>query len=107
MPMITIEFDDKKVSDKEVVALSHAIQKVVSETTKIEDVFVYANSSRIKVKIAPIEIWVWMSDYKIKDADKLIKEFRNKLGAWKKESAFKQPINLTLIPMNWKVEIGI
>jgi len=103
--MINIEFDDKKVSGIEITELSNAIQKIVSGTTKIKDVFVYANTS--KIKTAPIEIWIRMSAHKIKDEDKLIAELKDKLSAWKKEGKFKHPINLTLIPMHWKIEMGI
>jgi len=105
--MINIEFDDKKVPLKDIESLSNAIQKIVSETTGIKDVFVYANASKIKVRIAPIEILVRMSAHKIKDDDKLIADFKKKLSAWKKQSKYKHPINLTLIPMKWKIEIGI
>ena len=107
MPVIRIDYDDEKLDKDEILTLSNAIQKIVSETTKIEDVFVYANSSQIKVKIAPIEIFVQMSSHKIKDVDKLVNEIKAKLSDWKKKNAFHHPINLTLIPMNWKIEIGI
>lgn len=107
MPMINIEFDQNKVSDQDVKFLSEAVQKIVSETTEIEDVFVYANASRITYKIAPIEIWVRMSAWKIKSLDELTEIVKTKLSSWKKENNFKHPINLTLIPMNWKVEIDV
>jgi TPP-dependent trihydroxycyclohexane-1,2-dione (THcHDO) dehydratase len=107
MPMIRMEFDSEKVSEQEALTLSNAAQKVVADVTGIKDVFVYANSSQIKVKVAPIEIFVEMSAHKIADADKLIDEIKAALSAWKKESGFKHPINLTLIPMQWKVEIDI
>lgn len=87
--------------------MSKAVQKIVSETTDIEDVFVYANSSKITYKIAPIEIWVRMSAWKIKNLDELTESVKTKLSLWKKETSFNHPINLTLIPMNWKVEIDI
>lgn len=107
MPVITMEFDDTKVSDDEALQLSNAIQKIVSQTTQIEDVFVYANSSRIKVKIAPIEIWVKITAQKVKDKDELLRSFKDKLSDWKQENKFKHPINLTLVLMDWKFEIGI
>lgn len=107
MPMINIEFDQDKVSNEDVQILSKAVQKIVSETTDIEDVFVYANSSKITYKIAPIEIWVRMSAWKIKNLDELTEAVKTKLSLWKKETSFNHPINLTLIPMNWKVEIDI
>ena len=107
MPVIRIEYDDAKLKDGAVLTVSNAIQKIVSETTGIEDVFVYANSSHIKVKIAPIEIWVEMSAHKIADVEKLLGEFKEKLSKWKKEENFQYPINMTLTPMQWKFETGI
>ncbi len=55
MPVIHLEYDDKKLSDKEVEMVSKAVRDIVSEVTKIDDVFVYANTAKIKVQIAPIE----------------------------------------------------
>lgn len=107
MPLIRIEFDSDKVSDIDAASLSQAIQKIVSEITGIDDVFVYANSPKIQVKAAPIEIFAEMSTHKIADADKLIAEIKTRLSGWKKENNFPHPVNLSLIPMNWKVEIGI
>ena len=100
MPVIRIDYDDEKLDKDAILTLSKAIQKIVSETTKIEDVFVYANSSQIKVKIAPIEIFVQMSAHKIKDVDKLVSEIKSRLSSWKKKNTFHHPINLSLIPMN-------
>ena len=107
MPVIRIDYDDGKVEKKEVAALSREIQKIVSTATRIKDVFVYANSSQIKIKVAPIEIFIQMSAHKIKDEDALVKEIKSKLSNWKKKSSFQHPINLTFIPMQWKIEIGI
>ena len=107
MPMISIEYDDAIVKKEDILLISHAIQKIVSEATKIEDVFVYTNSSEIKIKVAPIEIFIQMSAHKIEDADRLIGEIKGSLSQWKKENNFIHSINLTLIPMNWKIEIGI
>lgn len=107
MPIVKIQYDDAKVEKSDIQNLSNAIQKIVVEATGIEDVFVYGNSSEIKIKIAPIEIFVEMSAHKIKDEDLLIKDIKERLSAWKKENTFPHSINLTLIPMNWKIEIGI
>lgn len=107
MPVIRIEYDDGKLKEETILAVSNAIQKIVSETTGIEDVFVYANSSHIKVKIAPIEIWIEMSAHKIANADDLLSQFKTQLSDWKKESGFQYPINITLTPMPWKFETGI
>lgn len=107
MPVIRIEYDNAKLEEEAILAVSYAIQKIVSETTGIEDVSVYANSSHIKVKVAPIEIWVEMSAHKIKNAEELLTQFKEKLSQWKKEKNFPHPINITLIPMSWKFEIGV
>jgi len=107
MPLIRLEYDDGKVSDADVLALSQAVRDIVSEVTGIPDVFVYANSAKIKVQIAPIEIFVEMSDHKITNEGALMAEIKEKLSAWKKEKNFPAPINLTLIPMHWKVEVDI
>ncbi len=109
MPIIRIDYDDEKLEKKEILDLSKAIQKIVSEATKIDDVFVYANSSQIKIRIAPIEIFIQMSKnkIKIKDVDKLLNDIKSKLSDWKNKNSFNHLINLTLIPMDWKIEIGI
>ena len=104
------ELDDrlkKEISDKEVNFLSGTIQKIVSTVTHIEDVFVYANSSQIKINIAPVEVFIEMSNDKIKDADKLIEDITSKLSDWKTKENFKHSINLTLISMDWKVKTSI
>ncbi|MDE1869885.1 MAG: hypothetical protein KGH71_02760 [Candidatus Micrarchaeota archaeon] len=107
MPTINIEFDDKKVSDSEIVVLSNEIRRIIHKLTKIDDVFVYANSSRIIVKAAPIEVYVRITASKIRNVEKLLKEIKEELGDWKKKSGFKHKINLTLWPVEWKFEIGI
>lgn len=107
MPMIKIQYDNVKVEKGDIQSLSSAIQKIVSEATGIIDVFVYGHSSEIKIKIAPIEIFIEMSAHKIKDKDAVIKNIKKQLSAWKKKNNFSHPINLSLIPMHWKIEIGI
>lgn len=107
MPLIRIEFDNAVVSDADARVLSAAVRDIVSSVTKIEDVFVYANSSQIKIQIAPIEVFIEMSAPKISDADALVANIKNEISAWKKKSGFSHLINLTLIPMTWKIEIGI
>jgi hypothetical protein len=107
MPIVNIEYDDKIVSDQEMRALCDVIQRIVSETTKIDDVPVYAHSSPIKVKHAPIEIVVQISAHKIANLDLLMAEVKERLVVWKTNQLYKHPVNLTIIPMNWKFEIGI
>lgn len=73
----------------------------------IKEVFVYANTAKIKVQIAPLEIFVRMTDKKIQNRTELMSTIKDKLSTWKSEHDFKHPINLMLIPMDWNVEIGI
>ena len=107
MPLIQLEYDDTKVSDADIEKLSQSVRNIISEVTGIADVFVYANSAKIKVQIAPIEIFVQMTAQKIQNEDILVAQIKQKLSDWKKENNFQYPINLTLIPMSWKVEVGI
>ena len=107
MPLIRIEYDNNEVTSVTITELSNAIQKIVSEVTNIEDVFVYANSSEIRVQVAPIEIFVEMSAHKIEDVDKLTQDIVARIKEWKQANNFNHPINFTLIPMQWKIEIGI
>src|SRR5688500_4731577 len=107
MPVIKIAFDDKKISEADATMLSEAVNKIVSEATGINDNPVYCFSPRIRVKIAPVEIFIEMSAHKIKDIDALTGEMKSKLSEWKQSEEFEHPINLTLIPMDWKIEIGI
>jgi len=88
MPLINLEYDDKNVSEMDAEAVSSAVREIVSEATGIADVFVYANTAKIKVQVAPIEIFVQMSANKITDADKLITEIKSRLSDWKKSSKF-------------------
>lgn len=105
--MITLEFDDRKVTDAEATELAKALRHIVAEVTRIEDVFVCANSARIKVQVAPIEVFVWMDGREIKDGGILMAGMKSRLSDWKQTSGYEHSINLSLIPMNWRVEIGI
>lgn len=107
MPLIRIEYDDAKLQDKAVAEVSNAVQQIVSKATGIKDVFVYANSSHIKVQVAPIEIFIEMSASKITDKDALFADIKSRIQTWKRETGFSTPINLTLIPMNWKFEVNL
>ncbi len=107
MPIIRVDYDGEQIQTSQVVSICEAIRGIVSEVTGIEDVFVYGNDSQIKIKVAPIEVFVEMSDYKITDLDELMMTIKNRVGEWKVQNSFATPINLTIIPMRWKVEVGI
>ncbi len=107
MPIIRVDYDNEQISDSDIHAMCAAIREIVSDVTKIEDVFVYGNSSEIKMKVAPVEVFVEMSAHKIKNLDSLTAEFVSRIKEWKSENNFTTPINLSIIPMPWKIEIGI
>jgi len=107
MPMINIKFDDREVGDDKITELSNAVIKIVQDATGIPEVFVYADSPKIKIGVAPIEIFVEMSASKVENRDELFENIRSKLSAWKKEAGFQHPITITLIPMDWKFEVDI
>lgn len=107
MPVIHLEYDNKKISDADAEAISVAVRDIVSNATKIDDVFVYANTAHIKVQVAPLEFFVQMSSSKIDDLDALVLEITNEIKKWKSVNNFTTPVNLSFIPMNWKIELGI
>ncbi len=107
MPLINLEYDDSVITEGEAAELSKAVRDIVSDATGIDDVFVYANTAKIKVQIAPVEIFVRMSA-KINDGKvNLMEDIKTQLTAWKEESGFSHPINITIIPMNWQIAIGV
>lgn len=107
MPIIRIDYDNEQIESSKVTQLAHAVRDIVSEVTNIEDVFVYANSSEIKIKVAPIEIFVEFSAVKIIDIEVLMEEVKSRIQTWKRDNNFDTLINLSIIPMPWKIEIGI
>jgi len=107
MPMINIKYDDSKIEDNKIVILSNAIKKIVHDATQIKEIYVYADSPRIKIDVAPIEIFIEMSASKIIDKEKLFQEIKNRLSDWKKINNFDHPITITLTPMDWRFEVGI
>ncbi len=107
MPVIHIEYDANTVSDEEIEILCKGMHELTSRVTGIADVPVYANHSHITYAISPIEIFIRLSDHKINDADRLIADLKTALESWKKEKNYTPKINMSLISMNWKIEIGI
>ncbi len=107
MPMINLKFDDSKISDEKITELSNALIKVVQDATGIPEVFAYADSPRIKIGVAPIEVFVEMSATKVQDKEELFNKIKVGLSDWKEKVGFQYPITITLIPVDWKFEVGI
>lgn len=107
MPLITIEYDEDILKKDEVRELSHFTRELVSRVTQIEDVFVYAQSSPIRINVAPVEIFVRLSKKCLGDPEHLLSQMTGELGMWRVDKKFPCKLNLTLIPMDWVVSIGI
>lgn len=107
MPVINIEYDGDKVSSEDMQRLCDGAHEIVSKVTEIEDVPVYAHNADFKAAVAPIEIFIRLSAHKVKDVDALTVALKQAFIAWKNENDFNHPINMTLIPMDWKIEIDI
>jgi hypothetical protein len=107
MPMIIVKYDDANVKDDEVTMLGVALQKIVADATQIPEVFVYADSPKIKIGVAPIEVFVEMSASKVADREALFQEIKNQVSLWKQSNHFVHPITLTLTPVDWRFEVGI
>jgi hypothetical protein len=107
MPVIRLEYDNAVVTEHEANAICGAVQQIVAAAPGIKEVFVYGNSSHIKVNVAPIEIWIELSAHIVTDADALAAYCRDGLSKWKADTNFPHAINLTLIPMSWKLELNI
>lgn len=105
--MINIKFDDKVISDEKIAELSSALMQIVQEATGIPEVFAYADSPRIKINVAPVEVFIEMSISKVPDKNILFDTIKTKLLGWKKTSGFSCPITITLTPVDWKFEVGI
>lgn len=105
--MINIKYDGDKVRDEEIIALSKAVQKIVQNATKIPEVFVYADSPKIRIDVAPIEIFVEMSVSKVVDRERLFQDIKTQLSEWKKANNFTNPITITLTPMDWRFDVDI
>jgi hypothetical protein len=107
MPVTRIDFDDTVVTKEEVKQLATGIHEILVAATDIEDVPVYANSSEVSYKIAPIEIFVQLSDNLVPGLDAVTERIKTDLKQWRVDNDFKHTINLSFIPMRWKIEIDI
>lgn len=107
MPVVRVDFDQDKVSIEEIKQLVKGLHDVVSSTTDIEDVPVYANSAQVSYAIAPVEVFIELSDHKVKDAAVLTAMLKSNIVTWTRENSFKHLINMTFIPMKWNIEIEI
>jgi hypothetical protein len=72
-------------------------------------VYAWANASQIRIDIDPVDIFIELSASKVPngDASRLSKPIALKIKQWKLDHGFREPINLTVTPVHWQLEIGI
>lgn len=107
MPMINVKYDDQRVSQEEITVLGNVLKQIVSKATHIPEVFVYGDSPRIKIAVAPIEVFIEMSAEKIQDKEALFLDIKNRFIEWKNQNGFDHSVTITLIPMQWKFETNL
>ncbi|MGH7195819.1 MAG: hypothetical protein ACREGA_03510 [Candidatus Saccharimonadales bacterium] len=109
MPIIRVEYDPDKVTAEKITQLAKDVVEFTKEVTGIPEVYAWVNASQIRINIDPVDIFVELSDHKVPegDASKLSKPIASKIKQWKTENNFTQPINLTITPVKWQLEIGI
>lgn len=109
MPIIRIEYDPDKVTTEQITLLATDVVEYTKEVTGIPEVYAWANVSQIRINIDPVDIIIELSAHKVPngDAGKLSKPIAAKIKQWKTDHNFTQPINLTVTPVNWQLEIGI
>lgn len=106
--MLIIHIDYNETVDAESIRkLTSAMHTIVSAATATENVPVYARKAPFQSYTAPIEIFVEIDSHTAKDSNALVADIKTRIQKWKKERAFQYPINLSLIPTDWKTEVGI
>ena len=87
---------------------ARGIEKVVSETSKIEEhTPTYVRGNDFSINATPIEVFLQVSPKFITNEEELMLNLRYALSVWKEEFHINHPINLTLMPMTWRFELNI
>jgi hypothetical protein len=107
MPLVKVEYDESKVGKDAMTKLCEALREIVIQSTNIPEVYVYANSSQIRIQVNPIEVFIEMSAHKVGDIEVLMDNIKTHLKERKLQNNFTVPITLTIIPMYWKFEVDI
>ncbi len=109
MPIIRVEYDPEKFTAEQITRLTTDVVEYTKEVTGIAEVYAWANASQIRIGIDPVDIIIEMSAHKVPqdDASLLSKPLVAKIKQWKVDHNVTEPINLTIIPVQWQLEIGI
>jgi hypothetical protein len=105
MPVIKLEFDDSIVNTDTTKEFCEAIRRIVVDSTGLpeNEICLYGNNSQIKINVAPIQVWLEISDYKVSDVDKLANDIRDQIVEWKDKTKFAHQIKFMLVPKNQKI----
>ena len=110
MSTIQILFDDSQVTNEEAEKLGVALRDIALNAENSHDVsfaFAFAESPKIKIGLAPFEVYIKVTRWKIDDEKKLLTEITEKLTKWKAENDFNHPVNILLMPMDWLIADSI
>ncbi|TSC77435.1 MAG: hypothetical protein G01um101429_1067 [Parcubacteria group bacterium Gr01-1014_29] len=111
MPVIKIDYDNKKFNEVTVAKLVKELQHVTAGASQlgIEDVSVYANANEIAVNAAPMEVYIQVGSASIPggDMEKMLDTIAQRLRKFKDSNNISIPINISVVQMTWKFKLGI
>jgi len=109
MPIIRVEYDPDKVSAEQITQLTQDVVAFTKEVTGIPEVYAWVNASQIRINIDPVDIFIELSAQKVPNSDPSVvsKPIADRIRQWKIDHNFNQPVNLTVTPVQWQLEIGI
>ncbi len=105
MPTIQMLYDDSVVKEGEVKKLGVFLRELClnSKNLDVKFSFAYAENPSIKVSMFPIETYIKITRSKIVDEEEFLGEIESRLKEWKIKENFEHPINILLMPMDWKI----
>lgn len=110
MPVVRIDYE-KSVSEEEVRKLAEAMYEIAAEVSgrPLEEQSVYARPNYISIGATPIEIYVDAGPLAIPNGDKEVM-LANTVAAVRKfrtEQGLTTPTTVSIVEMNWKVQVGV
>jgi hypothetical protein len=104
--LITIRYNSEVVTDDQAKTLAEGIQQIVKDVMSQKDVFVYTDKPAYALA-DPIEVFIQVNQEQVTQPAGLTDAIASRLGDWKKETHFSQPININVHPVEWHYKIGI
>lgn len=110
MPVVRIDYE-KSVSAEEIQALAAGLQPAIAEASALplEDICVYANQNGFSINAAPIEVYIHAGPGAIPDGNKevMLARIVEEVKKLKQEKGLSTPINLSVVQMDWRFELGV